>query len=134
VDEPNPGQLALGPEPIPLGEQLGVFGAIEHRLEVGAVVAGVDGEAHRRHRRRERLVGDEVLHPHRRRIHPDLTGVGVHDPLEVVDRLGTAGAAVGVGGHGVGVHAVELQRVGNLYWPDATNTPRKGMATEKFWL
>src|SRR5207245_1300703 len=57
---------------------------------------------------REGVGRDEVLAAELGRVHPDLVGETVDDPLHRVGRLGAAGAAVGIHGRRVGVCAADL--------------------------
>src|SRR5690606_6569739 len=75
-----PGAVTLGLELVP--SEMGEGG-----IEVFLVGAGVHGEPDRRHRPGEVRFGDVVLAAHLARVHADLAGVVVDDPLEVVRRL-----------------------------------------------
>ena len=55
---------------------------------------------------------DPVLPAQLQRVHVQLDGELVHDPLDRERRLGPAGAAVGVGGHLVGEDALAVEAVG----------------------
>jgi hypothetical protein len=101
-DQPAFGARLLLPLPHP-----GVVADLDQLVHRGFVVARVEGEP-ASHRRRELVGLPEVLLPHLEWVHPDLVGVGVDDPLQVVDRLGAPCTAIGVGGHGVGDHTVDL--------------------------
>ena len=61
---------------------------------------------------RELLVLDPVLLADLERVHADLGGELVHQPLDGVRRLGPAGAAVGVGPGLVGQHRLAVELVG----------------------
>ena len=90
----------------PLLEAL-VVGHRERAVERGRVVAAVVRDAADRVER-EGVGRDEVLTAELGRVHPDLVGETVDDPLHRVGRLGAAGAAVGIHGRRVGVCAADL--------------------------
>ncbi len=70
--------------------------------EVAGIVA-LAGRGLERHGSR----GDEVAPPELGRILAQLARGLVHQPLHQVDRLGPAGAAIGIHGRGVGQHALD---------------------------
>ena len=88
-----------------VAEQL--LGPGRRRLVVARVVghAGHGGE-------RELVVLDPVLLADLEGVDPDLGGQLVHEPLDGVGRLGTAGPAVGVGPRLVGEHVGAVELVG----------------------
>ena len=69
------------------------------------------------------LGADQVAPAQRRRIHLHLARRRVHQPLDQVDRLGPAGAAVRAGRRGVGEHGGEVQ-VDRRQVVDAGRDPR----------
>ena len=104
------GSFGLAP-PLLLGAQLVVAEQLQRLLGRLLVVAAVVLEAGDRGER-ELLGLDPVLAAQLERVHAQLDGELVHDPLDGERRLGPAGAAVGVGGHLVGEDAVALEPVG----------------------
>ena len=77
---------------------------------------------------RELLVLDPVLLAQLQRVHAQLGGQLVHDPLDGERGLRPAGAAVGVGGHLGGEHARAVEPVGReLVDRGYMNAPRIGM-------
>ena len=94
-------RVAPGGEAVPVGQRQAL---VEDLREAAAVVDLCHrvGVGH--------LLGpDHVAPPQRRRILAQPARRGVHQPLDDVDRLGPAGAAVGAGGSGVGHHRGEAQ-------------------------
>ena len=92
--------LARG-EIVPFGDREAL---VEHLLEFSGIVnlphrAGV-GHLLRR---------DQIAAADLDRVHAELSRRGVEQALDQIDRLGTAGAAIGGGRGGVGQHRVELQ-------------------------
>ena len=107
--------LAARGEAVPVGERQAL---VEDLLERAAVV----GLAHRV--RVGHLLGpDHVAPAQRRRIHLHLARRRVHQPLDQVDRLRPAGAAVRAGRRGVGQHRGEVQ-VDRRHVVDAGRDPR----------
>ena len=94
-----------------LGAQLVVVGEFEGPAHAGLVVAGV---VHDAGRGRGRLVErrDQVLQPQLRRVHVQLAGEVVHDPLVRVGRLRATGSPVGVRRGEVGKDPCTLEGVG----------------------
>src|SRR5918997_1181362 len=94
-----------------LGAHLFVLDERQGLAHAGFVVAGVVLDAGGGH---SRFVEGwhQVLQPQLRRVHFELAGEGVHDPLVGVGGLGAPGAAVGVCRGEVGEHAGALEGVG----------------------
>ncbi len=100
-------QPAFGPGLVPAPLHPLVIGDLPKACGGGCIVTRVEREP-AAHRGRELVGPPEVLLAHLDGVHPDLTGVGIDDALQVVDRLGATGAAVGIRGHRVGDHTVHL--------------------------
>src|SRR5690242_15977121 len=86
------------------GTQLVIGGKLQGALQALLVVGGVVGEVGGSGVGKFLGLG-EILAAELGRVHVELAGGAIHEALNVISRLGTSGAAVGVSGHLVGEDA-----------------------------